>query len=424
MNKKIYTLVLLSFFIFQLPNAQTVTLSGKVLRHNGDPVEGVTVNCTDAASVITDAEGNFSFPDLPEGQNYTITGEYETDVYEGVTILDELFFKSLILAIITDSVEYNWLAGDVNESGSLGNLDIIYMRRAALRINNNFPDVYWKFFSKNIDNDILQNIDLINVTEDRNDLELIAVKLGDLAIDADHLSLPPDAPQPGYYIEDIIAAQDEEFSLEIKVNDFKQIVGFQHGLSWDTNVLEFVAFEDSNDINIGVNEAFVMDGEFLITSNVLNNWPEIYNLEDSATLYSIKFKTLQDLNSLEGLIDFSTEMIPQQTVYLEVDDDWSMYLLENNFEGVSTSVGNIIGLETFELAPNPAQKETFVNIIFNQVERAELTLYDLNGRWLKSWNVDSQTYQESISLWDLAPGTYILKLSSDKGAIAKKLVKY
>ncbi len=116
MNKRFYTLALLSIFLFTDSIAQ-INLSGKVLRHNGDPVEGVMVNCTNASSVLSGADGSFSFTDLPEGVDYTISGAYETDVQEGISVLDELFCRGLILGITEDTIGFHWLAGDVTGGG-------------------------------------------------------------------------------------------------------------------------------------------------------------------------------------------------------------------------------------------------------------------------------------------------------------------
>ena len=422
MNKKLYTLVLLSFFMFNITIAQTVTLSGNVLRHNGEPVEGITVNCTNATAVISDGEGKFTFSDLPEGENYTISGNFETDFFEEITILDVLYSADLILAIIEDSEGFQVLAGDLNNTNALTTFDLVLMRRAALKINANFPNIYWNFFNGNANFGIPPNITLINVTEDMTDLELVAVKSGDVAIDEDHIPAPSEAPVPEYFIEDVSVSQNEEFSLEIKVGDFSQIAGFQQGLAWNPAFLEFVEFENSDDADFLVNESFAIDGEVLIAGAKVSGGGSTFNLDDGSVLYTMKFKALQDLNSMEGVIDFSSTLIPSQTVYRANDN--RLYLVENIFNGATISVGDFIGLENFDLAPNPAHNETFINISFDQKENAELSLYDYSGKLIKSWSFEGHSFVEPVYLHGLPVGTYLLKLRTDKGFKTKKLIKY
>jgi hypothetical protein len=50
------------------------TISGRIAKSDGTAVAGVTVNLVQlqAVTTTTDANGNYSFPDLPAGENYTI----------------------------------------------------------------------------------------------------------------------------------------------------------------------------------------------------------------------------------------------------------------------------------------------------------------------------------------------------------------
>jgi large repetitive protein len=420
MNKKINTLAFLFLFIFNLSIAQTITLSGKVLRHNGDPIEGVMVNCTNVSPVLSAVDGSFSFSDLPEEEDFTITGGFETDFFENISILDVAYSGDLILGVINDPLNYQFLAGDMNQSGSVSTVDLVMMRRAILKIDNSYPDIYWKFYDgdTNLSFPTL-GIYLQNVIEDKSDLELIGVKTGDVAINADHLPPPPNAPIPVYFIEDISVSQGEQFLLEIKANDFKDIVGFQQGLKWDPSLLEFIEYEGNTDLNFFANEMFSSNGDFLITGISVGS--EV-DLDNGDVVYAIKFNALQDLTGMEGIIDFSTEMIPKQTVF-RAENDW-LYLVEDVYNGVTTSLGNIANLEEFELTPNPTFNDVFVKINFENYEEAELSLYDFSGKLIRLWNHQGHTFRKTISLQGLPRGTYAIKLRTNKGLITKKIVKY
>ena len=58
------------------PTTAGVTVSGKVLKQNGDPLRNARVTITDVGGVsrgaITNAFGSFKFEDIAAGQTYTI----------------------------------------------------------------------------------------------------------------------------------------------------------------------------------------------------------------------------------------------------------------------------------------------------------------------------------------------------------------
>jgi len=95
---------------------------------------------------------------------------------------------------------------------------------------------------------------------------------------------------------------------------------------------------------------------------------------------------------------------------------------------IKSTVGNVIDLNTIELYPNPVSEE--VSITFNVANGsldATLAVYDLQGRkvvTILSGQVPAGQYTYVKNLGHLAPGMYVVNLSSDTNAsIAKKLIK-
>jgi len=84
-------------------------------------------------------------------------------------------------------------------------------------------------------NDIVPGINLENLSSNPIGLVLIAVKSGDVAIDADHQPPPAYAPHPTFYIPDMAIQQGEEIVVSLKSRDLVQVMGVQHGIDWDTN---------------------------------------------------------------------------------------------------------------------------------------------------------------------------------------------
>ncbi len=420
MNKNLYVLILLCGFILNPAFSQTISISGKVVRHNGDPVEGALVSCTNTSPVASALDGSFTFNDLPAGENYFISGMHQTDVFDGITILDALFGRNMIIVPGFEFNEYQLFAGDLNNNFFFTTIDLVLMTRAAVKIDAGILGNNWYFFDQG---GIQQGgIFLEDVSSDVSDLELIATKSGDVAIDSDHIPPPPGAPQPFYYLEDYNASLDDEFTIEIKVNDFKNIAGFQHALSWDPAVLEFVELEGAVFSSTWINEDLLGEGYFPIAGVRIDSLSN-FELPDGTVLYSIKFKAWQDFSSLVGIVEITESIMPRQTVYRIENGD--LFLLDDSFEIVeSTSSKSVSNLEKFEIAPNPVLNEFFIRISFEQFENASLSLHDFSGKMITNWNLDGNNFEQSISVYELPKGTYALKLVSTNGITTKKLIKF
>jgi len=422
MNVKSYTFILFYLFAFSIASAQTVNLSGKVLRHNGDPLAGVTVTCTNAPSVVSAADGSFSFTDLPEGESYFINGVYDTDPLEDVTILDITFLSDVILGLAQDVPAVQLMAGDIGQiSGSITTIDLVYLFQSILQINNQIPEMDWLFVEGNDNPNMFPTnagITLNSVQEDMADLELVATKIGDVAMSVDHLPAPDDAPVLEYYFEDQVIEQGSEVSIEIKVKGFRDIKGLQQGISWDVNSLEYVSHEGIGDMHWNINESFAPQGDFIGIG--FNSTLDDINLADDEVLYTLKFNALQDLNSIMDIIGFSEVIIAQQTIY-RADNEW-LYILESS-NSIVTNVQGIEYVEAFDIFPNPVENNARVNIHFDQTTQAELVLLDILGRQIASWQIDAQNFQEPISFAKLPAGTYTLNLRTNDGVMTKKIIK-
>jgi len=67
-----------------------ISLSGQILTDKGDPISNVMIELTGDVemTLMTDANGNYSFTDLPATGNFVIGPSKNTMINNGVTILD------------------------------------------------------------------------------------------------------------------------------------------------------------------------------------------------------------------------------------------------------------------------------------------------------------------------------------------------
>ena len=147
------------------------------------------------------------------------------------------------------------------------------------------------------------------------------------------------------------------------------------------------------------------------------------SLEDDSTLYTLRFKALQEILSLETIIDFAETKIPHQAVYYE---DLDLYVVEQSFEiemGQPNSTIDISNLNHFKIIPNPASESAVVEIHFEIIEEGILELFNIEGKMIFSKNISGKETFEPLYLRHLESGTYFLKLRTDKGIATQKLVK-
>ncbi|HRF37453.1 MAG TPA: carboxypeptidase regulatory-like domain-containing protein, partial [Saprospiraceae bacterium] len=129
-----------------------ITLTGTVRTESGMPIPGVRVWLEGmlADTATTGASGEFTFPLLDAGMDYTLGFLKDTHHSNGVSTQDVIRIQRQILSIENLNSAYKQFAADVNQSGNVSTLDVILLRRIILTIMDKFPDVRsWQFFPAN-----------------------------------------------------------------------------------------------------------------------------------------------------------------------------------------------------------------------------------------------------------------------------------
>ncbi|MES2487172.1 MAG: T9SS type A sorting domain-containing protein [Bacteroidota bacterium] len=102
-------------------------------------------------------------------------------------------------------------------------------------------------------------------------------------------------------------------------------------------------------------------------------------------------------------------------------DDWATsYYVDSLVYNSELSVKSVTASQ-FSVSPNPANNLVTIangdNILVNKV-----SVTDINGRVVKTVAFDGVA-QAQVNVADLANGVYMMTISSDKGAVTKKIVK-
>ena len=168
-------------------------MSGQITNDNGEFLEPVTViaSATGQPDIISTAEfGQYNLA-LSKGITYTISPQKNTDVTNGVSTYDLGLINQHILDINSFTSPYQYIAADVNKSGSITAFDMLQLRQLILNKSLEFKDnTSWRFidagynFGSDISSTLAQKFSesmLVEQNETQNiDANFISVKIGDV----------------------------------------------------------------------------------------------------------------------------------------------------------------------------------------------------------------------------------------------------
>ncbi|MBK9335775.1 MAG: carboxypeptidase regulatory-like domain-containing protein [Lewinellaceae bacterium] len=125
------------------------TISGQARTEAGQGIEDVTVTVNGpgvSVAAFTNNSGNFTFTDLPTGQNYELCLLKNNDALNGVSTFDQNILSKHILDIEPLTSPYKIIAGEVGtENLPPDVLDLYLSRQVILGVYQEFPATSWKF---------------------------------------------------------------------------------------------------------------------------------------------------------------------------------------------------------------------------------------------------------------------------------------
>jgi len=146
--KKIPSLLLLVFLGIEV-FGQLVNVTGHVYSRTGDSLSAVTVTITvdnEVLTTTTDEQGNYSFLNVPQSAIISLKPVNVMNPLNGVSTFDVVLGFKHALGIVPFDSAANYLAMDVNKSGSVTALDLVLIRRLILGLTPDFPDTEaWRF---------------------------------------------------------------------------------------------------------------------------------------------------------------------------------------------------------------------------------------------------------------------------------------
>jgi hypothetical protein len=347
-------------------------IMGNVTTEKGLPVKGVKIS-----GKSTNETGYYELSDLTFGKDYLISPSKEDDVLKGVSTLDLMMISKHILGVTPLSSPYKMIAADVDRSGAISTMDLIFLRRIILGIDKSLPggrspwcfiDASFKF-PENADPlklNFPESVHVFQLNQPIRYVDFIAVKIGDVNDSAQPLIHLEPEQRSGAQVIEIPVAYDRVFpgqELEIDVTDliFQDMSSIQLALQWNTESLSLIGFYPGNldqmsGHNFGLTE---MDKGIIRMS-----WNELSN--SGTTLFKLAFRVIKHSR-------LTNELFFGETVLRTELIDWrdNAYQLRFRFKE-----GDVI-LDNF---PNPFMGGTSLRFSLPASGDVEIEFFDAYGR--------------------------------------------
>jgi hypothetical protein len=369
-------------------SAPGMSVAGLLSTENKQTVEQVTVSLSGHRSeqMISASNGAFSFGNLELGYDYTLTPLLDEDHDNGVSTFDLIEISKHILGVKPLNSPYKLIAADVDNNRAITALDLIQLRRLILSIDTEFAhNTSWRFVDASFRfpdpanpwaSPFPEVINLNNLEGNIRNANFVAVKIGDVTLDARANSLSSGARNTAgtfrLEVADIAMNVGEEHTVAFRSAEPGKIGGYQFTLNLDPN-LEFV------DIRYGIAQEENFGTTHLDEGMLTTSWhtttedSHISNTSDVMFELVLRAKASVQLSEAIRISSRYT----QAEAYATSGElmDVALRVIDPS-EAVSQPV-------LFQNSPNPFATETVIGFLLPKAASATLTVRDITGKIIR-----------------------------------------
>ncbi len=416
--------------------AGNAMIAGSITTETGEEVEEVEVQVSGGNSQqsMTGGDGFFQFNGITHGLDYTVLPQRNNDPLNGVSTMDLILISKHILGIQRLNSPYKIIAADADRSGSISTLDIIILRRLILGLIDEFPGngTSWRFVRANFTFPNPQNpfagffpelYNLNDLNGNMMDADFIAIKVGDVnasAVPNSFMELEQRADNGALSVKtlNLPVTQGETFTVEVWADDLSRIMGYQFGIAYDPEQLEFL------DAATGDLPDMSAEGNFGITPGLITtSWDG--NPDQIAAgrqvLFQLRF-TAKTSGALKDLLKISPDRIRAESYATDgATLDVAMDFIENP---AANEIAQAIP-ELYQNRPNPFDQSTTIAFYLPQGGEARLAIFDMAGKAIYDHTAfyDKGYHEILVDRTDLiASGVYYYQLEVGGLKTTKKMV--
>ena len=398
-------------------------ISGFIENTEGLPVQDVEVQLSGNNPVMStsDAQGFYSFQNIQLGYDYTVTPKLDVNPLDGVSTFDLLLMRKHILGENLLTSPYQYIAADINRSGTISSIDMILLRKLILNITDvSEMENNWRFIasSHRFSNDpdqwltaVPEWIGLNNFEPDGIDYHnFTAVKVGDVNNSNQYAGLAEPRSVNDldmFYEQELI--DDGNIKVTIGSENWKEIEAIQANFSFDPAQYDLIELERSaliseEDISLSA----LHDGLILISS--------LLEGAEEEDLISLVFAPRNGTFS-DNIINLSNRMLTSEA-----------YGVDGKVKGLNLSkrIKDDAGISDLQVSPNPFSDYTLVNFYSANTGNAFLRVYDAKGQevFFEKFSLQKGLNQMRINKEQLAEanGLFFVTVSDRDSMLQTKIL--
>ncbi len=394
-------------------------IAGDITSINEEHIEDVMVKVNDVQEMLTESDGHYQFM-LPTNGNYTITPEKNDAPLNGVSTFDLVLISKHILGLDTFESPYNYIAADVNKSGTITAFDLVQLRQLILNIHTELPNNQsWRFVDKTyqfitstpLSEAFRESVTVENLTDNRMQTDFVGIKIGDVNGNATTNSLLVAEAREvsntfNFQIVDQLIRVGEIIEIPVRAADIEVLEGYQFTL--DFAGLELLEVEE------GLVKATNFNTNLSDKDKLTTSWNGEANAD--ALLFTLKMKSRVN-GYLHNVLQITSDYILAEGYHTSGE----LLQIDLDFQPVEESL--VFGLD--QNAPNPFNEETVIGFTLPEANIATLKVMDIQGRVLKTirGNFDKGYNQISLDAKTLgATGVLHYQLEAGNYLANKKMI--
>lgn len=362
------------------------SVGGKIMTESQEGLENVEVEMTNMNSYLTEMSrtsenGDYMFTGVNAFDPLAIDAKNDKNHLNGVSTLDLVMIQRHILDIQTIASPYKLIAADVNNSKSITASDLVALRRLILGISDRFENnTSWRFIpaqhqfiDANHPYDYPSEIDVDSIYEDKDNVNFIAVKIGDVnnsaSTHAGGLSTESRSSHASLVTESQSFEAGKLVRMEIKAGELMNTMGLQMALQYDAQNLTLSAIHSAR-MTVKSHNYNVVDnskGELRLSIDI----PGGLSLQPEEVLFTIDF--VSSGNGHTEQVKLSSEFLNAEMYEI----DGSVRPLQILHRSSENSTGKFA---LYQNEPNPFKDITNISFELGQASDVNLRIVDVTGK--------------------------------------------
>jgi len=405
-------------------------INGRVVTPTGTNVSNVRLGLSGTVitggmldNTISTATG-YTLSELVGG-NYTIrpTKNYEINKTNGVSIADALLIQAHLLGKKILNSPYKLIAADVDGSGSVTTLDILYLKRFLLGVDTTFKgNRLWAFVDSNY---VFPNpaspfpykdsIRITGLKKTVNPCSFIGIKLGDVNNDynASLFGTKSNNSNPLTLCFNQSATDGDTIRIPVCVKNFNNLTGMQYTIDYDANTLDFAGI-DNNVLGVEYATNPSIDGKIPVLW--MNPGGIGKTLADNAVIMNLIFNRKGATGN--GPVSISSSLLAAEA--------WDALMNKVAIEKTSVNTIYTTSIENFSVSPNPTNGSVQLKWQTTASKPITLQLYNNTGKLVGQYATNTSTNGNStINLQqktNLPAGVYYLKAVGLTNTSVKQII--